>query len=222
LTALQFAAAWAPAGVAGAAVAARHGSPPSSLANVVLMWLFAGALALPAAQTFGVLVPLDDLLRGAESEFGVGVYMTVAMVIAGLGVADFPCSHHTPPDARDGVGILDHHAFRSGHRRVQHSRGDCGFRRHRECPQLLASGLRLGDRGRRLVVAAVVGVRRSGADQPAGRDIPDRHHRNGARLWRRPPVAFYASTLTSSRTGPYLADKGFMNVTRTIPDLFWA
>jgi hypothetical protein len=87
LIALRFAGAWAPAGVAGAVVAARHGSRPSSVANVLLVWLFAGALALPAAQTFGMVVPLDELLRGTESDFGVGVYMTAAMVIAGLAVA---------------------------------------------------------------------------------------------------------------------------------------
>jgi phosphonate transport system permease protein len=36
------------------------------------------------------------------------------------------------------------------------------------------------------------------------------------------PVAFMASKLTTLNTLVYLPDKGFMNLIRTIPDLFWA
>ncbi|MGH3649470.1 MAG: phosphonate ABC transporter, permease protein PhnE, partial [Acidimicrobiia bacterium] len=36
------------------------------------------------------------------------------------------------------------------------------------------------------------------------------------------PVSFLASTVTAPGRISYLLDKGFMNVTRTIPDLFWA
>lgn len=36
------------------------------------------------------------------------------------------------------------------------------------------------------------------------------------------PVAFMASTITAPNRITYLIDKGFLNVIRTIPDLFWA
>jgi len=36
------------------------------------------------------------------------------------------------------------------------------------------------------------------------------------------PVAFMASRITTPNTPTYVANKGFMNVIRTIPDLFWA
>ena len=36
------------------------------------------------------------------------------------------------------------------------------------------------------------------------------------------PVAFMASTITAPNRITYLLDKGFLNVIRTIPDLFWA
>jgi phosphonate transport system permease protein len=36
------------------------------------------------------------------------------------------------------------------------------------------------------------------------------------------PLAFWASTLTAARKGTYMLSKGFMNLIRTIPDLFWA
>lgn len=36
------------------------------------------------------------------------------------------------------------------------------------------------------------------------------------------PVSFLASTVTAPGRISYLLDKGFMNITRTIPDLFWA
>ncbi len=36
------------------------------------------------------------------------------------------------------------------------------------------------------------------------------------------PVAFMASKVTSYNTPIYLANKGFMNLIRTVPDLFWA
>jgi phosphonate transport system permease protein len=222
LTALQFAAAWAPAGVAGAAVAARHGSPPSSLANVVLMWLFAGALALPAAQTFGVLVPLDDLLRGAESEFGVGVYVTVAMVIAGLGVATFLAVITRLPTLGTVSGFLIITLFAAATVGFSIPAVIAGFADIVNVPNLwppdfgwaigngdwwwlpswefgapertnpLVETVRMG------IIATVLGC--------------------GVAL----PLAFYASTLTSPNRPLYFAAKAFMNVTRTIPDLFWA
>jgi phosphonate transport system permease protein len=36
------------------------------------------------------------------------------------------------------------------------------------------------------------------------------------------PIAFWASRLTAPNLGVYVADKGFLNVVRTVPDIFWA
>jgi phosphonate transport system permease protein len=36
------------------------------------------------------------------------------------------------------------------------------------------------------------------------------------------PVAFWASRLTAPNLAVYVADKGFLNIVRTVPDIFWA
>jgi phosphonate transport system permease protein len=36
------------------------------------------------------------------------------------------------------------------------------------------------------------------------------------------PIAFWASRLTAPNLGVYVADKGFLNTIRTVPDIFWA
>ncbi len=36
------------------------------------------------------------------------------------------------------------------------------------------------------------------------------------------PIAFWASRLTAPNRSTYIVDKGFLNVIRTIPDIFWA
>jgi phosphonate transport system permease protein len=36
------------------------------------------------------------------------------------------------------------------------------------------------------------------------------------------PIAFLASTMTAPNRPAYLIDKGFINLVRTVPDLFWA
>lgn len=222
LTALRFAAAWAPAGLVSAVVAARHGSGPSSVANVVLMWLFAGAMALPAAQTFGMLVPLDELFRGAESDFGVGVYMTVAMVIAGLGVATLLAVVTRLPTLGTVAVFVIITLYAGASVGFSIPAVIAGFTDIVNVPNLwppdfgwaigegnwwwlpswefgapertnpLVETVRMG------VIATVLGC--------------------GLAL----PLAFYASTLTTLNRPIYFAAKGFMNVTRTIPDLFWA
>ncbi len=222
LTALQFAATWTPAGIASAAVAARHGSRPSSVANVVLMWLLAGAIALPAAQTFGLLVPLDELLRGAESEFGVGVYMTAAIVIAGLAAAAFLAVVTRLPTLGTVSALVVITLYAGASVGFSIPAVLAGFADIVNIPNLwppdfawaigngdwwwlpswefgapertnpLVETFRMG------IIATVLGC--------------------GIAL----PLAFYASTLTSPNRPLYFAAKGFMNVTRTIPDLFWA
>lgn len=222
LTALRFAGAWVPAGVAGAAVAARHGSRPSSVTNVLLIWLFAGALALPVAQTFGMLVPLDELLRGAESDFGFGVFMTVAMVIVGLGVAALLAVVTRLPTLGTFSGLVIITLYAGASVGFSIPAVIAGFADIVNVPNLwppdfgwaigegtwwwlpswefgapertnpLVETVRMG------IIATVLGC--------------------GVAL----PLAFYASTLTTVNRPIYFAAKGFMNVTRTIPDLFWA
>jgi phosphonate transport system permease protein len=36
------------------------------------------------------------------------------------------------------------------------------------------------------------------------------------------PIAFWASRLTAPNLGAYVAAKGFLNIVRTVPDIFWA
>ncbi len=222
LTALQFAGAWAPAGLATAAVAARHGARPSSVTNVVLIWLFAGALALPATQTFGLLVPLDELLRGTESEFGVGVYMTVAMLIAGLGVAAFLAVITRLPTLGTVSGFLIITLFAGATVGFSIPAVIAGFADIVNVPNLWPPdfGWAIGDGSWWWLPSWEFGApeRTNPLVETVRMGIIATVLGCGVAL----PLAFYASTLTSPNRPLYFAAKAFMNVTRTIPDLFWA
>lgn len=222
LTALKFAAAWAPAGVAGAVVAARHGSRPSSVTNVLLMWLFAGALALPAAQTFGMLVPLDELLRGAESDFGVGVYVTVALVMAGLGVAALLAVVTRLPTLGTVSAFVIITLYAGASVGFSIPAVIAGFADIVNVPNLWPPdfGWAIGEGNWWWLPSWEFGApeRTNPLVETVRMGIIATVLGCGVAL----PLAFYASTLTTVNRPIYLAAKGFMNVTRTIPDLFWA
>jgi phosphonate transport system permease protein len=222
LVTLRFAGAWAPAGLASAVVAARHGAGRSSTANVVVIWLIAGVLALPATQTFGLLEPLDQLRRGAESDFGISAYMTIAMVIAGLAVASLLAVVSRLPTlgTASGLAIISLYAAAS----VGFSIPAVieGFADIVNIPNLLPPDFEWAigegswwwlpswefgapERANPLVETIRMGVIATVLGCAVAL-----------------PLAFLASTLTSLNHSLYLAAKGFMNVTRTIPDLFWA
>jgi phosphonate transport system permease protein len=222
LTCLYFAGAWAPAGIAFGVVAGRHGATSTSVFNTTLATLMAAAFALPAAEAFGVLQPLDTLRRGVESDFGRGDYMTVALVVGAISLSAFFATVTRLPNLATVTTVLTFTFFAAS--TVGFSIGALidGIANIMNVPNFwppdfawaigegtwwwlpsweFGAPLRanpLVETFRMGIVATVVGC------------------------FIALPMAFLASTLTTMSRSVYLVAKGFMNVTRTVPDLFWA
>jgi phosphonate transport system permease protein len=179
-------------------------------------------MALPAGVTLGVINPVESLVRGAEPVFGAGDYAITALAIGmfGFGVM-FAFLSRLPV-----VGTISALSFMTLYAGAQ-----VGF----TIPGLIDNitnivnvpnfwppdfGWAIGDGSwwwvpswefgdpnranpivetiRIAMIASVLGV--------------------GVSL----PLAFLASTLTAPNRPSYLIDKGFINLIRTVPDLFWA
>lgn len=222
LMCLRFAAAWAPAGIACAIVVGKRRLLPSAMFNTALMWVIGGAFAIPAAQTLGILRPIDSLRRGVEPVFGKGDYMIIALIVGVLGIATFLAVVTRLPTLATVSAVLLFTAFAGA---------SVGF----TIPGLIRN------------IAAVVDVPNFWPPDFAwaiGNGnwwwLPSWEF--GAPLRANPlvetiriaitatvigctialPIAFMASTLTAPSRAVYLFDKGFLNFVRTIPDLFWA
>lgn len=222
LLCVQFAGAWAPAGLASAVVLWRYGVQPTSAINTVFAWLLGGAFALPAAETIGVLVPTSSLRRGVEPVFGTGDYMAAGLFVAGIGLAFFFAAANGLPSLATSTTVVLFTFFAAA---------AVGFSIPRLIDNLLNIDLSLfwppdfawaiGETGtwwwppswefgaplrenplvetfRIAVISAVLGCTMA------------------------LPLSFAASTLTAPNRPVYLASKGFMNLIRTMPDLFWA
>lgn len=222
LLAIGYAAAWMPAAVATAVFARRRGVQPTGSVNIALLWMVGAAVAIPAGSTLDVIHPLDGLRRGQEAVFGTGDYAVTALAIGLFGIAALLAFVTTLPNLAT-VSVV---AFMTAY-----AGAEVGF----TIPGLIANiqnivnvpnfwppdfGWAIGDgtwwwvpswefgnpnRGnpivetlRIAVIASTLGV--------------------GISL----PIAFMASTLTAPNRWTYLVDKGFINVIRTVPDLFWA
>ena len=222
LLSVQFAAAWAPAAFATAIVLARLGIGPTSVVNAGVAWLLGGAFSLPAAVTLGVLTPISSLRRGVEPVFGAGDYMAIGLIVFAVGSAAFLAAvTRLPALATTAVVVL----------LTVFAGSSVGF----TIPGLIEN------------IANIVNIPNFwppdfgwAIGEGTWWWLPSWEF--GAPLRANPmvetirmgviasvlgcavalPLAFMASTLTAINRPVYLAAKGFMNVTRTIPDLFWA
>jgi phosphonate transport system permease protein len=222
LLCLQFAGAWAPAAVATSAVLARLGTRPTSVVNTGIAWLLGGAFSLPAAETLGILTPISSLRRGVEPVFGTGDYMAIGLVVFAAGSAAFlAAAARLPALAATAIVVLF----------TVFAGASVGF----TIPGLIEN------------IAGIVNIPNFWPPDFAWAIgdgtwwwLPSWEF--GAPLRANPlvetirigvtatvlgcaialPLAFMASTLTAINHRVYLVAKGFMNVTRTIPDLFWA
>jgi phosphonate transport system permease protein len=222
LLVVEFGVTWIPAGVGAAVALLRAGIRPTTAMNTAMAWIAGGALALPAASTFGVLVPRADLGRNDVASFGGGDYAMIAITVALIGFAAMLAGLSRLPGLTAIAGVLFFTMF---------SGAQVGF----TIPGLIENFANIvnipnfwppdfewavGDTGtwwwlpswefgttrgnplietfRIAIVAALVGC--------------------GTAL----PLAFLASRITAPNGGVYLVAKGFMNFIRTIPDLFWA
>jgi phosphonate transport system permease protein len=222
LLALGYALAWLPTGVAAGLFAHRRGIRPSTAVSVAAIWMAGAAVAIPAGSTFDVIHPIEGLRRGQEAVFGGGDYAITGLAIGMFGLGALLGYVALLPN----LGVIGTILFMTFYAGAQ-----VGF----TIPGLIDNvsnivnvpnfwppdfGWAIGggdwwaiwtwefgsatraspiiETFRIAVISSVIGV--------------------GVAL----PAAFLASTLTAPNRPSYLIDKGFINVIRTVPDLFWA
>ena len=207
-------------GVTGVVVARRH--HPTTGVNVLLAWVGAGMLAAPAAVTFEVLRPLDHLGRAENPVFGVTVYVLAGTLVALVGgsaaiagitrvrsVAVVPAILVITWFAGAQVGFTIRGLVENVGNIVNVPNfwpPDFGWAVGGGTWWWLPSWdfgaptqpSPLLDTFRIAIVSSLIGCVVA------------------------IPVAFLASKVTSPKRGVYLLDRGFMNLIRTVPDLFWA
>lgn len=222
LICLQFAAAWAPAGLACAIVVFRRNRTPSSAFNAALMWLVGGGIAVPAAEALGVLRPIDSLRRGVEPVFGAGDYMVFALFVGVLGIASFLSIVTRLPALAATSAVMLFTLFAGSIVGFTLPGLIDNFARIREIPNFWPPdfGWAIGDGTWWWLPSWEFGAPLRANPMVETFRIAITATVIGCTLAL--PVAFMASTLTAPNKMTYLIDKGFLNVVRTVPDLFWA
>jgi phosphonate transport system permease protein len=219
---LRFMGAWAITGIAIAFVLWERGIRPSSAINTVLAWLGAAALVLPAAATFNVLVPLEHLSRGDEPVYGAGFFVFASFTMGLIGGAAALGNATKLPMITLGVSVLFFTGFAGAQVGFSIAALLRDFGKVTEVPNFWPPDFEwmIGETGtwwpgtwefgsatranpltetfRIAIIASVFGC--------------------GLAL----PLAFLASRLTAPSTTAYTIAKSFMNLIRTMPDLFWA
>jgi phosphonate transport system permease protein len=222
LLCLGFAAAWLPAALASAIIARRRGVPPTGVFNGVAVWLAGALVALPAGSTFDVIHPVEGLRRGLEPTFGSGDYAVLALAVGAFGLAATlglitrlpmlaTISALTFMTAYAGAqvgftipGLVENIA---GITRVPNllppdfswaiGGGDWWWIPSWEFGSATRANP-IVETTRIAIIATFIGVAIS------------------------LPIGFLASTITAPNRPSYLIDKGFINLVRTVPDLFFA
>ncbi len=223
LLSLQLGGAWAVTGLVAAWIVLSKGMLPSSALNTLFVWFGAGVLALPAAVTFEVLRPLESLGRSQTAAYGAGIFVFIALTVSLLGGARTLAASTKLPTLALGATVLYMTAFAGAEVGFSIAALLRDFGKVSEVPNFWPPdfGWALGDSGswwwpaswefgsatranplietfRIAIIASVIGC--------------------GFAL----PLAFMASRLTASSNWAYTTAKAFMNLIRTVPDLFWA
>lgn len=221
--ALEMGGAWAVTGAAVAWIVRSRGLPISAALNTVAVWAGAGILALPAAVTFDVLKPLESLGRSETAAYGAGLFVFIAFTVGLLGGARSLAAAAKLPSLAVLATVLYMTAFAGAEVGFSITALLQDFGKVSEVPNFWPPdfGWAFGDSGswwwpaswefgsatranplietfRIAIVASVIGC--------------------GLAL----PLAFMASRLTASSNWAYSTSKAFMNLIRTVPDLFWA
>jgi phosphonate transport system permease protein len=220
---LRFAGAWAVTAVTIAIILWQRGSRPSAAVNTALAWLGAAAMVLPAAATFDVLVPLEYLNRNEEPVYGAGFFVFAAFTVGLIGGAASVGTAARLPVITLGASILFLTVFAGAQVGFSVAALFRDFGKVTEVPNFWPPdfGWAIGDSGtwwwppswefgsatranplietfRIAIIASVIGCTLA------------------------LPLAFLASQLTAPNTTWYTISKSFMNLIRTMPDLFWA
>jgi phosphonate transport system permease protein len=219
---IRFSAAWLPVAVPAAWIAFQRGVKPTGAFNVGLIWVAAGGVGFLSALAFDVLMPVAWLGPVDEPSYGGEIFALIGFVTALVGLSGMLSILSGLPSLGAGAVALVLTAYAGA---------QVGF----TLPGLIENignigdtdlwppdfDWAIGDTGtwwalwtwefgprtvgdplidtfRIAIVASVLGCLLA------------------------IPVAFMASKLTTLNTLVYLPDKGFMNLIRTVPDLFWA
>jgi phosphonate transport system permease protein len=220
--AIRFAAAWLPVGVAAAWVASRRGTSPTAALNTGVIWAAGGGVAFLMVLAFDVLVPVAWLGPVDEPSYGGGIFAFIGFVAAFVGFAGMLSMLSGLPSLGAGAAALALTAYAGA---------QVGF----TIPGLIENigsigdtdmwppdfDWAIGDSGTWWALWTwEFGPRTIGDPLVETFRIAIIASVIGCTLAL--PVAFMASKLTTLNTLVYLPDKGFMNLIRTIPDLFWA
>ena len=222
LICLGLAAAWLPAAFATGVLALRRSVPATTVLNGAILWLGGALLALPAGTTLDVIHPVEGLRRGLEPTFGTGDYAVMALAVGMFGCAATLALLSRLP-VLSTLSVLTFMTVYAG--------AQVGFTipgllenigNIRNVPNLLPPDFKwaigggdwwwlpswefgsatraspLVETTRIAIIATVVGAAIS------------------------LPIGFLASKITSPNRPSYLVDKGFINLVRTVPDLFFA
>ena len=221
--AIRFAAAWLPTGAAAGWMALRRNVRPSEALNVGVLWVVAGGAGFMAALAFDVLIPAAWLGPIDEPNYSGGIFVVIGFVTALVGFS-------ATLSLLSGMRSLG--AAVAGMYMTAFAGAQVGFTipglvenvgNITQVPNLLPPDFSwmVGDTGawwqpwtwefgRRTVGDPLVETFRIAIIATLlGTTIAL-------------PVAFMASKLTTLNTAVYLPDKAFMNLIRTVPDLFWA
>jgi phosphonate transport system permease protein len=222
LLTLRYAAAWIPAAVASGAFARRRGVSLSGAFNIAGLWLAGAALAIPAGSTLDVIHPLEGMRRGQEAVFGVGDYAVTGLAIGLFGAAALLAIITNLPTLST-VSIVLFMTLYAG--------AEVGF----TIPGLIENlsnivnvpnfwppdfKWAIGDGTWWWVPSWEFGS--PNRANPIVQTIRIALIASTLGVSISLPLAFMASKLTAPNRIAYLIDKGFINIIRTVPDLFWA
>ena len=222
MSTIRFAAAWLPGGAAAAWMTARRAARPSAAWNVGLIWVVAGGAGYLAALSFEVLVPVAWLGPVDEPSYGVGIFILTGFVTALVGLSGM---------LSQMSGLASLGAAVAAMFMTVYAGAQVGF----TIPGLIENignitktnlfppdfSWMVGESGSWwLPWSWEFGSRTVGDPLIETFRIAIIATVLGCSLAL--PVAFMASKLTTLNTAVYLPDKAFMNLIRTIPDLFWA
>jgi phosphonate transport system permease protein len=219
--ALKFAGAWAIAGVGTAVVVIRRDGGIAKAVTTAAAWAGAGLLAVPAAVAYDVLQPLEGVV-GESVAFGTGTYAFAGLAVGLIGGAAVLSSVSGLNGIIVGTTVL----YLTVYAAAQVGFTLPGLVRNvaniTEVPNFwppdfdwavgdgdwwwfpsweFGSATRdnpLIETFRIAIIASIIGCALA------------------------LPLAFNASRVTAPSKTLYRSSKGFMNVIRTIPDLFWA
>ena len=222
LLVVAFAAAWIPAGVAAAIFASRKGVTPSSAVNVALSWVGAAAIALPGGEGFGVIVPIESVVRGREVVFGGGHYAIAGLALGLIGAAVLLAAVSKLPSLAAVSTVLFFTLYAGA--QVGFSLPDLvrDFGNITKIPNFLPPdfGWAIGGGDWWWIPSWEFGS--ASRANPLVGTIRIAILATAIGCAFALPLSFLASTLTAPNRPSYLVDKGFINLIRTVPDLFWA